>query len=116
MRMRSILGALVLASLPVAPALAVDMTPEDIKRIVDEAVNKKMQEHERHESSAERVMEKKEGQPGAAQYPMAAGPITDIKVERQGEEKVPLGFGSTGSGKLIYAKPFLSAPKLAMVP
>ena len=37
--------------------------------------------------------------------------MTDIKVERKGEEKIPLGFGSTGSGKLIYAKPFLSMPK-----
>ena len=111
MRMRSILGALVIASLPAMPALAVDMTPEDIKRMVDEAVNKRIQEHERHESSAERVMEKKEGQAGAVQYPVATGPITDIRVGRKGEENVPLGFGSTGSGKLIYAKPFLSAPK-----
>ena len=111
MKMRSILGALVIASLSAMPALAVEMTPEEIKKLVDDAVNKKMQEHERHESSAERVMEKKEGQPGATQYPMAAGPMTDIRVERKGEENVPLGFGSTGSGKLIYAKPFLSAPK-----
>ena len=111
MRIRSILGALVIASLPAMPALAVDMTPEDIKRMVDEAVNKRIQEHERHESSAERVMEKKEGQAGAVQYPVATGPITDIRVGRKGEENVPLGFGSTGSGKLIYAKPFLSAPK-----
>jgi len=111
MRIRSILGALVIASLPAMPALAVDMTPEDIKRMVDEAVNKRMQEHERHKSSAERVMEKKEGQAGAVQYPVATGPITDIRVGRKGEENVPLGFGSTGSGKLIYAKPFLSAPK-----
>ncbi|MFO0706916.1 MAG: hypothetical protein U0412_08680 [Nitrospira sp.] len=100
-----------IASLSAMPALAVEMTPEEIKKLVDEAVNKKMLEHERHESSAERVMEKKEGQPGTAQYPMAAGPITDIRVERKGEENIPLGFGSTGSGKLIYAKPFLSAPK-----
>lgn len=111
MRIRSILGALVIASLSAMPALAVDMTPEDIKKLVDDAVNKKMQEHERHESSAERVMEKKEGQPGAVQYPVATGPIVDIRVGRKGEENVPLGFGSTGSGKLIYAKPFLSAPK-----
>ena len=114
MKMRSILGALVIASLSAMPALAVEMTPEEIKKIVDDAVNKKMQEHERRESSAERVMEKKEGQPGAVQYPVATGPITDIRVGRKGEENVPLGFGSTGSGKLIYAKPFLSAPK-AMV-
>jgi hypothetical protein len=111
MKIRSILGALIIASLSAMPALAVDMTPEDIKKLVDDAVTKKMQEHERRESSAERVMEKKDGQPGAGQYPVATGPITDIRVGRKGEENVPLGFGSTGSGKLIYAKPFLSAPK-----
>ncbi len=37
--------------------------------------------------------------------------MTDIRVGRPGEEKTSLGFSSTGSGKLIYAKPFLSAPK-----
>ena len=111
MKMRSILGALIIASLPVMPALAENMTPEDIKKLVDEAVNKRMQEHERRESPMERAMEKKEGQAGAAQYPTPTGAITDIRVERQGEEKITLGFGSTGSGKLIYAKPFLSAPK-----
>ena len=112
MRIRSILGALVIASLPVAPVWAENMTPEDIKKLVDEAVNKKMQEHERRESPAERLMEKKEGVPGGAvQYPTPTGPMTDIRVERKGEETIPLGFGSTGSGKLIYAKPFLSAPK-----
>jgi hypothetical protein len=108
MKMRSILGALLIASLPAMPALAVDMTPEDIKKIVDEAVNKKMQEHEKREGA----MERKEGAPpSAAQFPVSSGPITDIKVERKGEENIPLSFGSTGSGKLIYAKPFLSAPK-----
>ena len=71
MRMRSILGALMIASLSAMPALAVDMTPEDIKKLVDDAVNKKMQEHERREGSAERAMEKKDGQPGAVQYPVA---------------------------------------------
>ena len=114
MKIRSILGALVLASLPVMPALAENMTPDDIKKLVDEAVNKKMQEHERRESPAERAMEKKEGQAGAVQYPTPTGPITDIRVERKGEENIPLGFGSTGSGKLIYAKPFLSAPKATL--
>ena len=111
MKIRSILGALVIASLSVMPALAENLTPEDIKKLVDEAVNKRMQEHEQRESPMERAMEKKEGQPGTVQYPTPVGPITDIKVERKGEESVPLSFGSTGSGKLIYAKPFLSAPK-----
>src|SRR6476661_8783553 len=108
MRIRSILGTLVIASLPVMPALAADMTPEEIQKMVDEAVNRKMQEHERREGAVERSMEQKETAP---QYPMPTGPMTDIKVERKGEEKVPLGFGSTGSGRLVYAKPFVAAPK-----
>ena len=101
MRMRSILGALIIASLPVASGWA-EMTPEEIKQMVDQAVEKRLEERERREGVA---------QPGATQYPTPTGPITDIKVERKGEENVPLSFGSTGSGKLIYAKPFLSAPK-----
>jgi hypothetical protein len=107
MKMRSILGALVIASLPVMPVWAENTTPEDIKKLVDEAVNKRMQEHERREGAAE----KREGAMPAAQSPTGTGAITDIAKERAGEEKVPLGFSSTGSGKLIYAKPFLSAPK-----
>jgi hypothetical protein len=110
MRIRSILGTLVIASLPVMPALAVDMTPEEIKKMVDDAVEKKMQEHERREGAGERSMEQKEGPPGT-QYPVPVGPMSEVKVERAGEEKVPLGFGSTGSGRLVYAKPFVAAPK-----
>lgn len=88
MKIRSILGALIIASLPVIPALAQNMTPEDIKKLVDEAVNKKMQEHERRESPMERAVEKKEGQAEAVQYPVPTGPITDIRVERKGEENI----------------------------
>ena len=108
MKIRSILGALVIAAMPFTSVWAENMTPEDIQKLVDEAVDKKMQEHEKREGA----MERKEGAPSAAvQYPVPTGPIVDIRVGRQGEEKVPLGFGSTGSGKLIYAKPFLTAPK-----
>ncbi len=46
MKMRAILGALVLATLPALPALAENMTPEDIKKLVDEAVEKRLQEIE----------------------------------------------------------------------
>ena len=106
MRIRSILGTLVIASLPVMPAVA-EMTPEDIKRMVDEAVKQRMEEHERREGA----MERREPAPPAGQYPVPVGPMTDIKVERPGEERVPLSFGATGSGRLVYAKPFVAAPK-----
>jgi hypothetical protein len=106
MRIRSILGTLVIASLPAMSAWA-EMTPEDIKRMVDEAVKQRMEEYERREGA----MERREPTPPPGQYPVPAGPMTDIKVERPGEEKVPLSFGTTGSGRLVYAKPFVAAPK-----
>lgn len=108
MKMRALLGALVLASLPAMPALAENMTPEDIKKLVDEAVEKRLQERERHEGGAER---REEAPSPGVQYPTATGPMTDIRVERPGEEKIPLSFGATGSGRLVYAKPFVAAPK-----
>ena len=51
MRMRAILGALVLAALPVMPVLAENMTPEEIKKLVDEAVEQRLQEREHREGS-----------------------------------------------------------------
>jgi hypothetical protein len=96
----------VIASLPAVPVWA-DMTPEEIKKMVDEAVEKRLQEHERREGA----MERREAAPPAGQYPVPVGPMTDIKVERPGEERVPLSFGATGSGRLVYAKPFVAAPK-----
>jgi hypothetical protein len=106
MRIRSILGALVIASLPAMPVWA-EMTPEEIKKMVDEAVEKRIQERERREGA----MERREEAPPPGQYPVPTGPMTEIKVERPGEEKVPLSFGATGSGRLVYAKPFVAAPK-----
>jgi len=107
MRIRSILGALVIAALPFTSVWAENMTPEDIKKLVDEAVTKRLQEREQREGAVER----RESAPPAVQYPVPVGPMSDIKVERPGEEKVPLSFGATGSGRLVYAKPFVSAPK-----
>jgi hypothetical protein len=88
------------------PAWA-EMTPEEIKKMVDEAVEKRLEEHERREGA----MERRETAPPAGQFPVPTGPMTDVKVERPGEEKVPLSFGATGSGRLVYAKPFVAAPK-----
>jgi hypothetical protein len=103
MMMRSLLGALSIIALSVTPVFAEESLEERVKKL-EEAL-RKAQEHESREIHPER------SSPPATQYPVPSGPMTDIRVERKGEERVPLGFGSTGSGKLIYAKPFLSLPK-----
>ena len=103
MKMRFILGAFSVIALAVTPVFAEESLEERVKRL-EEALQK-AQEHESREVHVERSA------PPSKEYPVPAGPMTDVKVGRPGEEKTPLGFGSTGSGKLIYAKPFLSVPK-----
>ncbi len=106
MKIRSILGALVIASLPVMPVWAENMTPEDIQRMVDEAVNKRLQEHERREG----VTERREGTVTPQSEP-GIGPLPEVGKERRTDSQPTLSFGSTGSGRLVYAKPFVSSPK-----
>jgi hypothetical protein len=106
MKMRSLLGALIIASLPVMPAMAAEMTPEEIKKLVDEAVEKRLQEHERREGARE----PKEGQVGEATQP-GIGTLPEVGKERRADKQAPLSFGSSGSGRLVYAKPFVAFPK-----
>jgi hypothetical protein len=104
MKMRLLLGALSILALSVTPVFAEESLEERVKRL-EEALQK-AQERESREVQGEASSPK--------QYPMPSGPMTDIRVGRPGEEKTSLGFGSTGSGKLIYAKPFLSMPKATL--
>jgi hypothetical protein len=106
MKIRSILGALVIAALPFTSVWAENMTPEDIKKLVDEAVSKRMQEHERREGATER----REGGVGQTAEP-GIGALPEVGRERRTESQPALSFGSSGSGRLVYAKPFVSAPK-----
>jgi len=106
MKIRSILGALVIAAMPFTSVWAENMTPEDIKKLVDEAVTKRLQEHERREGATER----REGGVGQAAEP-GIGALPEVGRERRTESQPALSFGSSGSGRLVYAKPFVSAPK-----
>jgi hypothetical protein len=113
MKMRAILGALVLATLPAMPALAENMTPEDIKKLVDEAVERRLQEHERREGVTERregTLERSDALAPHSSEP-GVGSLPEVGRERRTESQPSLSFGSTGSGRLVYAKPFVSAPK-----
>lgn len=101
MKMRLLLGTLSILALSVTPVFAEESLEERVKRL-EEALQK-AQERE------SRAIQDDSASP--KQYPVPTGPMTDIRVGRPGEEKTSLGFSSTGSGKLIYAKPFLSAPK-----
>lgn len=105
MKMRSILGTLVIVSLSVMPVWAENLTPEEIKKMVDEAVEKRLQERERQEP----LLEPREGVEPTAEP--GVGPIPEVGRDLRTKERQPLSFSSTGSGRLLYAKPFLTFPK-----
>jgi len=90
MKIRSILGALVIAALPFTSVWAENMTPEDIQRMVDEAVNKRLQEHERSEGATE----KREGTVPPQSEP-GIGPLPEVGKERRTDSQPALSFGST---------------------
>ena len=83
MKMRSLLGALILASLSAMPAWSADMTPEEIKKLVDEAVEKRLKEHERKEGAREQKDGQAEetGQPGI-------GTLPEVGKERRADMEV----------------------------
>lgn len=110
MRPWLMLGALALcSSLLVPPAQAEDKALEErLKKLEQEL--QEMREYEQKEREKEKMREPAPPLP-AGQKPTGTGPIPEVARERPGEEKVPLSFASTGSGRLLYAKPFLSAPK-----
>jgi hypothetical protein len=117
MKIRSILGALVIAAMPFTSVLAENMTPEDIKKLVDEAVSKRMQEHEGREGATEpregigtSAAEPREGNAAPTAKP-GIGPLPEVSKDLRTETQPALSFSSTGSGRLVYAKPFVSAPK-----
>ncbi len=93
----------------VGPALAQDKALEDRVKQLEQQLQQ-LQDYEKKEREKEKMHEPAAPLP-TGQKPTGVGSIVEISRERAGEEKVPLSFGSTGSGRLLYAKPFLSAPK-----
>ncbi|MFM8551049.1 MAG: hypothetical protein ACKOCD_01850, partial [Nitrospiraceae bacterium] len=110
MRTWAIFGVLTICSLiPIQPVQAEDTALEErIKKLEQQLQD--MKAYEAKEREKERMKEPAAPLPSGAK-PTGVGSIPEIARERSGEETVPLSFGSTGSGRLLYAKPFLSAPK-----
>jgi len=104
MRRWSLLGALMICVLLVVPAWAEDKALEDRVKKLEESVQQ-FKEHERQER------EREPGLPSEPPSEPGIGPLPEVGKERRREMQAPLSFGSTGSGRLVYAKPFVAAPK-----
>src|SRR5213594_1442301 len=104
MRKWSNYGALMICVVLVVPAWAEDKAIED--RVIKlEDTLQQIKEHERREREREPSL------PSEAPSEPGIGPLPEVGKERRREGQAPLSFGSTGSGRLVYAKPFVAAPK-----
>jgi hypothetical protein len=78
---------------------------ERVKRL--ENTLRQYQEQERREGG----MEHREGGPPPTEEEPGIGTLPDVARERRAPSQPALSFGSTGSGRLVYAKPFVTNPK-----
>src|SRR5579884_1506655 len=109
MRMQSILGALMLCPLLALPAMADEKALEErVKKLEQMLEEREKREREGIPPGVERP---ELIRPGAPAEEPGVGPLPEVGRERRAEKQPALSFGSTGSGRLVYAKPFVAAPK-----
>lgn len=104
MKTRSTIWALLLCPLLALPAWADDKALEERLKKLEQQV----QEFKEHEKRERGPMEPKAAEPLAEP---GVGPLPNVAKDLRAKEQAPLSFGSTGSGRLVYAKPFVAAPK-----
>src|SRR6476620_7304637 len=106
------LTVLGLGVLMAMPAFAQDQTLEERLQRLEQELQIRQDREKREREGVPPDVERPEilrpaepsGEPGI-------GSLPEVAKERRSQQQAPLSFGSTGSGRLVYAKPFVAAPK-----
>jgi len=106
------LTVLGLGVLMAMPAFAQDKTLEERLQRLEQELQIRQDREKREREGVPPDVERPEilrpaepsGEPGI-------GSLPEVGKERRATQQAPLSFGSTGSGRLVYAKPFVAAPK-----
>jgi hypothetical protein len=94
------------------PAFAQDKTFEErLKRL--EQGYQELEDKEKREREGTRpdVVRPEILRPSEPSSEPGIGSLPDVAKDLRRQQQAPLSFGSTGSGRLVYAKPFVTAPK-----
>lgn len=110
MRVCLALGSLILTSVLATPVFAQDATLEERMRRLEEQLEQTKRQYQELEKR-EATREHREGVAPFEPAEPGIGPLPEVGRERRTKEQPSLSFGSTGSGRLVYAKPFVSSPK-----
>lgn len=112
MRTLILLWIFLLSSTIVPSAFADDGSVETRMRKLEQ----RLQELEQHNRQLQRSHSPEAEAPEPAPSPDSSGPPTgtilpDIARDSRQKKQAPLSFSTAGSGTMIYAKPFVTAPK-----
>ena len=112
MRKGIILGVLMLSPWLAMPALAEEQNLEDRVKQLEKALQEMKEEEKRERQGMPPGVERPEVQrPETPSGEPGIGALPEVGKERRAPTQPALSFGSTGSGRLVYAKPFVAAPK-----
>lgn len=112
MQIWSMVGTLLVCVLMALPVFAQDKTLEDrvkhLERTLQGLEEKEQREREGIRPETVRPEIFRPAEPSAEP---GVGPLPEVGRERRATQQPALSFSSTGSGRLVYAKPFVAAPK-----
>lgn len=106
MRAQPFLWILCLCSAFMTPAMAEDMGLEERIRKLEQKLREMEQEHPQPQGTTSRGAEGTESSPT-----LGGTALPEIGKDLRRPKQAPLSFSTGGSGTMIYAKPFVSAPK-----
>lgn len=107
-----LLGALLFCPLMASPSMAEDKALEERVKQLEETI-KEFKEHEKREREGvpPSVVRPEIVRPETTTLESGMGTLPEVGKDTRREKQAPLSFGSAGSGRLVYAKPFVAAPK-----
>jgi len=112
MRMWALLGALAFCAVGAMPALAEEKNLEERVKQLEKTLQEMKEEEKREREGVPPGVERPEVmRPEAPSGEPGVGSLPEVGRERRAPTQPALSFGSTGSGRLVYAKPFVAAPK-----
>lgn len=112
MRIHFLLAALGITASLAMPAWADEAALEQrMKKLEDDVRQYKEAIREYQEQERREDMRERPQQPGAQSESPGIGPLPEVARDLRTATQPALSFGSTGSGRLVYAKPFVTSPK-----
>lgn len=104
------ISAVLVVGVVATSAFAEELSLEDRLHRLEQQLEQTQRQYRELEQRAA-GKDHRETPPATPSLTPGIGPLSEVGRERRTTEQQGLSFGSTGSGRLVYAKPFVSSPR-----